>query len=68
MFGGVFPSLCVVITWGVVWVVGCVLSVGGVCGWVFMNPTVREGVCSENTQPHTPTKLYELTLRMLPRW
>ena len=32
------------------------LSVGGVCGWVFMSLIGREGECSENTQPtHTPT-------------
>ena len=35
--------------WGV-WV----LSVGGVCGWVFMSLVGREGECSEDTQPHTP--------------
>ena len=46
-------SFSVSMTGGIVRVVGCVGVVCGcgVWGWVFMNPTVREGVCSENTHP-----------------
>ena len=44
----VWPLHGVLFGWWGVWV----LSVGGVCGWVFMSLIGREGVCSENTQPH----------------
>ena len=59
-------SFAVSMTWGIV----RVSSVGGVCGWVFMNPTGREGECSEATHPTDPHthKAYELTPRMVPRW
>lgn len=53
-------SFSVSMTGGFVRVLGCVGVVCGVCGWVFMNPTGREGECSEDThtqQTHTPTRL-----------